>query len=579
MVSAIFAGALAGGSVNILIRAQDQFSKEFKKAKKETKNLSTSFNRGILSAGLYGAAIGAVGGFFLDAAKSGIKFNSMLIGFERLAGETSDKLLRDLKVATSGMVSQMDLVSQANQALLLGIDQEALPNMFKAASRIAIAQGRPVSAAIADITTGIGRQSRLVLDNLGIIVKADEANEKYAISIGKVASELTTAERKIAFTNAAIEALNESSEKLGDITESTAGSMQRLNSLFVDFKNAVGTELAIGIDDAFRLFDALGFVVEEASKKMDIQTEAIQAQDDQLIIIGGRVISLRNEYQILGNTLGIVTTNFVTYVEQIKKAKTETTKLTTETKELNEEMSEELKIFANIHKAAGTLTFSEFALAEAIAEGDNALAEQIQTQLDEQEVLENLGSQLATMLGIELEGIGITREGNVVRSLLRKELEKYGFELDKIIEGQSKLNAGLKEEIRLQDSLLLRRSRRRGRARGREFRREKAFRTRMDAAIVAAGLDPDTATPEQIDMADVSIPIPGGFIGFQAHGGIVTRPSLAVVGEAGPEAIIPLNKAGMMGVTIIVNGDVSGEELVDKVSSEITSRLSQQIAF
>ena len=43
-----------------------------------------------------------------------------------------------------------------------------------------------------------------------------------------------------------------------------------------------------------------------------------------------------------------------------------------------------------------------------------------------------------------------------------------------------------------------------------------------------------------------------------AEGGIVTRPTLAMIGERGPEAVIPLNRAGGMGggntVTINVNG-------------------------
>jgi len=36
-------------------------------------------------------------------------------------------------------------------------------------------------------------------------------------------------------------------------------------------------------------------------------------------------------------------------------------------------------------------------------------------------------------------------------------------------------------------------------------------------------------------------------IPYLAHGGIVTRPTLAVIGEAGPEAIIPLSRAGAIG--------------------------------
>ena len=42
-----------------------------------------------------------------------------------------------------------------------------------------------------------------------------------------------------------------------------------------------------------------------------------------------------------------------------------------------------------------------------------------------------------------------------------------------------------------------------------------------------------------------------------ADGGIVTAPTLALIGEAGPEAVIPLSQMGSMGgggVTINVNG-------------------------
>jgi hypothetical protein len=50
-------------------------------------------------------------------------------------------------------------------------------------------------------------------------------------------------------------------------------------------------------------------------------------------------------------------------------------------------------------------------------------------------------------------------------------------------------------------------------------------------------------------------------IPYLAKGGIVTSPTLAMIGEAGPEAVIPLNKAGMMGNTynITVNGAIDAE--------------------
>jgi len=61
-----------------------------------------------------------------------------------------------------------------------------------------------------------------------------------------------------------------------------------------------------------------------------------------------------------------------------------------------------------------------------------------------------------------------------------------------------------------------------------------------------------------------------------ATGGIVTKPTNALIGEAGPEAVIPLSKANRMGfgnVTIIVNGDISGEDLVDKVGDALTRKM------
>ena len=48
-----------------------------------------------------------------------------------------------------------------------------------------------------------------------------------------------------------------------------------------------------------------------------------------------------------------------------------------------------------------------------------------------------------------------------------------------------------------------------------------------------------------------------GSIPFMANGGVVTSPTLAVIGESGPEAVVPLDRMGSMGgnnVTINVNG-------------------------
>ena len=62
----------------------------------------------------------------------------------------------------------------------------------------------------------------------------------------------------------------------------------------------------------------------------------------------------------------------------------------------------------------------------------------------------------------------------------------------------------------------------------------------------------------QLLAASAAAQVAAGFIGAiqLAEGGIVTQPTMALIGERGPEAVIPLNKAGGMGDTIIIQGDL-----------------------
>jgi hypothetical protein len=62
-----------------------------------------------------------------------------------------------------------------------------------------------------------------------------------------------------------------------------------------------------------------------------------------------------------------------------------------------------------------------------------------------------------------------------------------------------------------------------------------------------------------------------------ANGGIVTGPTIGLIGEAGPEAIIPLSRAGSFGlggggITVVLQGDFYTD-------SEIAERFGNQLAF
>jgi len=57
-----------------------------------------------------------------------------------------------------------------------------------------------------------------------------------------------------------------------------------------------------------------------------------------------------------------------------------------------------------------------------------------------------------------------------------------------------------------------------------------------------------------------------------ARGGIVRRPTLAMLGESGPEAVVPLGRGGGAGMTVnlVINGDINGmDDFEQKVTSVI----------
>jgi phage-related minor tail protein len=95
-------------------------------------------------------------------------------------------------------------------------------------------------------------------------------------------------------------------------------------------------------------------------------------------------------------------------------------------------------------------------------------------------------------------------------------------------------------------------------------------------------IDPiNWAISKAVDTLDVTLgpivnfPSVDEFIPRLAEGGIVTGPTLALIGEAGPEAVVPLDGNHGMGgtnyITVNVTG-VSGEEVVEAIQRETRQR-------
>lgn len=191
--------------------------------------------------------------------------SAKLQGVERAFDAMGSKIgftensFKKLQQATDGTVSKLDLMTQANNAMMLGVvkSDEEMAKLFDTAQRLGQAIGVDTTSALESLTTGMGRQSKLMLDNLGIMVNTEDAYEKYAKSIGKSKDQLSDQERKIAFNNEVLAVAGKMVDDLGEEQLTTADKMARLGSTFEDMGTKIGAASEGFISKALDGFQSL----------------------------------------------------------------------------------------------------------------------------------------------------------------------------------------------------------------------------------------------------------------------------------------------------------------------------------
>ena len=230
-----------------------KLKKQYKELEGRTKGLegATSKAGGGLkglgkAAGIAGAAFFAGRGIINGLTNSiqlASKFQGVSRGFDNLAKSAgfSSAAFDKFQDATDNTISSVDLMTQANNAMLLGIadSEDQMAELFDVGQRLAQGLGQDTAYGIESLVTGLGRQSKLMLDNLGIMLDVNKANDDYATKLNKTASELTDAERKQAFVNAAMEEGRRLVEKMGEEQLTMASSMDQAKSAISD----VGVEI------------------------------------------------------------------------------------------------------------------------------------------------------------------------------------------------------------------------------------------------------------------------------------------------------------------------------------------------
>ena len=260
---------MASKTLEIVVKAKDEASKAFDSlSDKIQKNLKTIR----IASWVVAWWLTALWKKFLDAS---IENEPLQRSFERLSESAwiaSKDMLEAMRKASQGTVADTNLMAQANKAYALWIVQSTddMATMIEIARLKWQAMGRTMEEALSDITTWLWRWSAQILDNLWIVVNAEEANRKYAESIWKVADELTDAEKKQALVNAVVEQWKKELEEAWEVQLTMQERIAKVNATWENTKNVIWDALVPVLE---KLLTAITPIIEKVAKWIEENPE------------------------------------------------------------------------------------------------------------------------------------------------------------------------------------------------------------------------------------------------------------------------------------------------------------------
>ena len=223
------------------LKGVDKTSKDTGKA---TGNLADGFKSFMVTAGMVAAGVGtAVVALkkFYDVAKQGAELEYTADKFDRLAdsiGTTADVLLTELRDATKGTRSDMELMASATDFVALGFAKTK-----DEAVRLATVAGA-LNMNMNQLVLTLANQTTMRFDQLGVAVEGFDERLQ--------ALKATGMDTNAAFKEAFLQQAEAQIGKVGNAADSTAGDFMRLEAALKNLGNAVKTELSEGLAPAIK---------------------------------------------------------------------------------------------------------------------------------------------------------------------------------------------------------------------------------------------------------------------------------------------------------------------------------------
>lgn len=139
-----------------------------------------------------------------------------LIAVGSAAGQNLPYVASQLREITGAAISSQSAMQAVALGTSAGFDVGQLEGLTKVAKGASLALGRDMEDAMNRLIRGAAKLEPEILDELGIMVRLDDAATAYAASLNRTANELTVFERRQAFANAIIE---QGTDKFGEIAD------------------------------------------------------------------------------------------------------------------------------------------------------------------------------------------------------------------------------------------------------------------------------------------------------------------------------------------------------------------------
>lgn len=312
------------GSINFRIGADlKEFRSSMQNIDRTLGGLSSKFN--MVGGALAGAfAVGSIQQFVSETSKLAGQADGVRVAFNRMAPEG---MLDNLRKATRGTVSDLELMQNAVKAGNFGIPLKEMGTLLEFASRRAQETGDSVDYLVSSIVTGIGRKSPMILDNLGISTSRLKAEFHGASVEAQSIADVTAAVAKIA---------KEEMSKAGTATITAADAAAQVTANMNNLQVAIGDRLNQSMGPFLtNLGEAVGYFADLVAMPLSKKYE------DEAAAVAGLAVELTSADTALERRRDIfnyLNSKYPGYLENLDVEKSSMAELANATAKLNGEL-------------------------------------------------------------------------------------------------------------------------------------------------------------------------------------------------------------------------------------------------